>query len=280
MSGSKIRNIAIATLLLINVLFLAVIIFDAVDEARAKREALENVSAILRANGIEINPNSIIEPEPIRTMRTARDTAAEEKIARALLGETVKTDQGVIFSYENPYRGIAFFYSAGDFLVEMIEDAIQSYPYGAIRTVESILHNMEVETAELSTVFESESETERVVAVAAYRGVSVFNGIIEFKFVRGNLEEVRGRYVAGIEATDDGDVISHVATALLVFLSAVRDEDRQDIFCTEIFSIEAGFRHRTVGLAGEGVIEPAWMIITDNGNFMIDDATGEIWVMA
>jgi len=279
MSGSKIRNIAIVSLLLINMLFLAVIIIDAADDVRARREALENVSAILRANGIAINPDLIRDTEPIRTMRTFRDIQSEEKIAQALLWATVKTDQGIIYSYENPNRGIAFFYSAGDFSVQMIEGAIQKTPDGAIRTVESILRNMNIETAEITKLLATEDDIEIITAVAAYRGISVFNGIIEFKFVGDSLKEVSGRYVTGIEPIDESTAISHVGTALLVFLSAVRDESRQDIFCTEIFNIEAGFRHRPIGLFGEGVIEPAWMITTDNGRFMIDDTTGEIWIM-
>lgn len=279
MSGSKIRNIAIVSLVLINMLFLAVIILDAADDAGARRESVENLSAIFKANGITINPGAIREADALRAMRTLRDIQTEETIAQVFLGETVKIDQGVIHTYENPLRGIAFFYSAGDFSIQLFDGIISSSPDEALGMAEYLLSNMGIETTALTVFSDSGNETEIVTATAAYREVSVFNGIIEFVFVRDNLHEVRGRYVAGFEPMEDGAAISYAATALLGFLSAVIDEDRYYVTCTEITYVEAGFRHRIVGLLGEGVVEPAWLLTTDNGRFMIDDITGEIWVL-
>ena len=284
MSGSKIRNIAIVALVLVNALFLSVIIIDAVDDARAQRASVENISAILQANGISIEPDVIRATDALRTMRTARVIEVEESIARALLGETVITDQGVIYLYENAERGIAEFYSGGDFEIRLnVPNTVEWSPYvitddgGALNAVRAVLRDMGIEATHLTNYTCPERYFDIVTAVVAYRGASIFNCTIEFVFSAGFLVTVSGRYVAGVEPAENGAELSNVSSALLRFMAAVRDGDRQDIICTEIMSIEAGFRHRVVGAFGEGVIEPVWLIMTDNGSFMIDDATGEIW---
>jgi len=278
MSGSKIRSIAIVVLILINGLFLGLIISDATEDARAQRESLENISTILINRGIMISPDNIRTDSTIRAMRTARAVEMEQTIARVFLGDTVVTDQGVIFSHENPEKGSALFYSAGHFGVRLNEGVITSES-DSKRTVIRLLEQMGLETDALVTVYNRDSNTEVITVLSAYRGVSIFNCPIEFVFVGENLSSVDGRFVSGIEPIENGAEISHVGAALLAFLSAVKDEDRHDVSCTEIFEVQAGFRYRGVGAAGEGVIDPAWRVRTDNGVFMIDDATGEIWVL-
>ena len=279
MSGSKIRNIAIVSLLLVNIVFLTVIVVDALEYAQAEREAIENVSAILRAGGITIDTEVIRSSETIATMRTARVVEAEATIARALLGETTITDQGGgIYLYENPARGVAEFYSGGDFEIRLIDGAVTSAG-SAAGTVQSLLREMELETTQITAAVDAETSAEIVTAVVAYRGLSIFNCTIDFVFSGDSLIRVEGRYVAGIEPSNDGIVISQVNSALIRFMAAVRDESREEVVCTEIFAVESGFRHRVVGSFGEGVIDPVWLITTDNGRFLFDDLTGETWQM-
>ncbi|MCL2392848.1 MAG: hypothetical protein FWC66_09660 [Oscillospiraceae bacterium] len=275
MSGSKIRNITIVALLVINALFMTFILVDLFNDARSHREAIENTSAILKAGGLMINTDNIESAGVLRTMRTARVIEVEESIARALLGETVMSDHGVISLYKNPERGAAEFYSAGDFEVRLSAGVI--YRAEPLRTVASLLREIELETTQMTATIDPETSNEVVTVWVAYRGTSVFNCFIEFVFDENYLLIVRGRYVAVIEQAEGGATISQVSSALLGFLAAVRDEYRGDITCTEILSVQAGFRHRVVGAFGEGVLDPVWLIATDNGRFLIDDATGEIW---
>ena len=263
----------IAALLLINVFFLAVIFIDTVDKTRSERQAIENVCAVLRAGGIMIDPDDVNGGGAIRTMRTTREDETEALIARAVLGETEMTDQGVILFYESAGRGRAEFASAGDFEIELYEGVITASA-GTVRTVQRILREMKLETSELNLSGEQGSEI--VTAVSAYRGASIFNCTIDFVFDGDSLVTIKGRYVTRVEAAEDGAEISTVGTALLVFLAAVKSEDRQEIDCTRIYEIRAGYMHRVVGSYGESVIDPAWLIMTDAGRYVIVDATGEI----
>jgi len=274
MSTSRVKTLVIAALALINILFLAVIIRDSYADARIDRLAIENVCDVLRSCGITIDPDNVKAGGAIRTMRTSRDDEAEAAIAGAVLGPTDMTDQGGgIYRYNNEKGGVAEFYSAGDFSIRA-DDGVVIRSGGALRSVQALIKDMKLEAVILDVTGSQGSET--VKAVSVYRGTSIFNCAIEFQFRDGKLRTIIGRYVTGISPAEDGSVISQAGTALLGFLSATMDNDREDIECTIIYKVEAGYQHSVVGSFGEGVIDPAWLITTDTGRYIIDDTNGEI----
>jgi len=270
MSISRLKTAAIVALALINAFFLTVIIIDRAAVARSERQAIEDACAVLRAGGITIYPENIFPVGAIRTMRTAREAEAEAMIAQAVLESAEITDQSVIYIYENAQRGTAEFASGGNFEIQLYEGVITNAG-GTIRTVERLLENMGIEISNL--VYAGGQETESVTVVCAYKGASIFNCTIEFTFRGDSLETVKGRYVTGFEAIAGDTEISSVGTALLGFLAEVR---RGTLDCSRIDRIEAGYRHSVVGSFGEGSIDPVWLVITDSGRYIIDDATGAI----
>ena len=275
LSNSRIKTVAIAALALINLFFLTYIIRDAAADARNEREAIENVCTIMRERGIMISPEDVKTGGTIRTMRTSRALEAEEVIAGAILGPTAITDQGVIYLYENAERGSAEFASAGDFEIRLNKGVITNEG-GTLRTVEELLGAVKLESAGMTVTLDQERGIETVVVLGAYREARIFNCSIEFIFGSGSLQTVRGRFVAGVEPAEDDAGISHISTALLGFLAEVRRKERKDVAATQIYRVEPGYRHRVVGSFGEGVLAPAWLISTDAGNYIIDDATGEV----
>ena len=268
MSGSKIKNLTIAALLLLNTFFLIMIIIDRAADAREERQAIEDVCSILRSNGLHITPGNINAGGNLRTMRTVRVSEAEAAIAEAFLGEFTMTDQGVIYLYENEERGTAEF--AGDFEIRLNAGVITGSE-GALRAVLDLLRDMGIETSE--PVISGPPGFETITAVCMYGGAEIFNVSVEFAFFDGYLETVSGRYVTGIEVAEDSSRISSVATALLDFLAAVLSGENES---TRIYNIVAGYQHRVVGPSGEGVLSPAWLVITDTGRYIVDDATGEV----
>jgi len=256
--------------LLLNAFFGALVIIDAAADARSERQAIENACALLRSNGIAIDPDDVAAHGAIRTMKTARVDEAEAMIAQAVLGQTTMRDLGVIYLYENPERGKAEFYSAGDFEIRLNEGAITS-ENGALRTVQGLLGSMGLETT--TQIVSQGPEGETVTVTGAYRGASIFNSTTEFIFIGGSLSAVKGRYVTGIEPMEDGAEMMRAGTALLGFLAWVRGGGDE---CSHISRIEAGYQHSVSGSFGEGVIAPAWLIKADTGWYIMDDATGEV----
>jgi len=273
MSVSRIKTIVIAALVLVNAFFLIIIVADYYADARDERQMIESVCSILQSNGIAINPDNIKTSGALSTMRTARGVEVEAVIAYAFLGTVDMIDKGSIYQYENPERGVADFYSAGDFEIQLQEGVITAAD-SSLRITRELLRDMKLETS--APVVSRSPEGEMVSVDSIYRGASIFNYPIEFYFVGNSLRTVKGRYVAGVELMEDGVEISQVGTALLGFLSAV---NREDIECTEILGVEAGYQHSVVGSFGEGVLAPSWLITTGDGRFLVDSATGEIRVI-
>ena len=270
MGLSKIKTIVIVTLALTNLFFLSLIIFDSVTESRNLRQEIELASAVLLAEGISINPDNIRVDNSIRAMRTSRDFEAEFRIAQAVLGYVNVIDQGLIFRYESVENGVAMFYSAGDFEILLNEGAMDSSA-GPLRVVENILRDMEIET--VGMVRADTPLGEVITVTGAYRNGAIFNNTIEFLFGVNGLEEIRGRYVSGFEPIDDGTAISSIGTVLLRFLSKVTSGESGS---TVIESVEAGYQFRPSGAIGEGIVVPAWLIITDTGRYLTDCETGEM----
>lgn len=266
MSVGRIKTLSIAILLFINVFFLAVIIRDTVADARSERQAMADVCAILSAGGISLDPDNIRGAGPIKMMRTARSLESEAVIARAVLGDAEVTE-GAIYRYESEGRGTAEFSSAGNFEIQL--DAGTFTDSGnPVKAVKNLLRSMKIDTSEIEM-----TEDSTVVAVCSYSGVSIFNCTIEFLFNGENLETITGKNVTGIEAADNARSISTPGTVLLGFLASVKKGDAE---CTRISYVEAGYQHHAAGSFGEGFISPAWLISTDTGRYIVDDATGEI----
>jgi len=272
-SISKTKNIAIALLVFINVFLLAVIIIDNIADARDERNSLENTCAVMQAGGVGVDPENIKAGTGLRTMRTVRGDEAEEAIARAVLGDTEMTDQGVIYLYENPHNGTALFASAGDFEITLNRGVVTAGD-GKLREVQRILRDMAIETSSVESIHGNESET--FIAVCRYSEYEIFNCIIEFIWDENDLQTIKGRYVTGFEIAEGGTGLSSVSTALLAFLAAVKNENRDDISFSYIYSMESGYQHRVVGAFGEGEIIPSWLVFTDTGRYIFDSATGEI----
>jgi hypothetical protein len=241
MGVSRIKSIAIVVLLLINAFFGAVIAIDTTNNARIERLTIEYACDVMRSAGITIDADAINTNSSIKTMRTARQDEAEAMIAQAVLGETVMTDLGAIFLYENAGRGTAEFYSAGDFEIRL-NNAVITNENGTLRTVRELLNDMGLETA--SQIVAIGQESEIVTVVEAYKGVSIFNCITEFTFSNGSLQTITGRHVTVVEPASNGGEMMPASTALLGFLAWVRNDNA---ICTRIEKIEAGYQRRVSG---------------------------------
>ena len=275
MERSQVKTIAIIALALINLFFLSLIIIDFALETRDTRLEIELAATALAGEGISINPDEININRNIFAMITTRDMDAELRIAQTLLGDVEIIDQGLIFRYENPEKGVAQFYSAGDFEIVFRQASIPIEPGAELNVAAGKLSEMGIQRAGIQSSVINGSKV--VTATGAYGGAAIFNNTIEFVFdsnILGGhyLSSIRGRYISGFEPIENGRQISTVGSVLLGFMANVRSGE---IESRNILSIEPGFQFRPSGAIGEGIISPAWLITTETGGYIADCETGE-----
>jgi hypothetical protein len=249
---TRLKNIVILALIIVNALFLVFFIGRLVKEHSDKKEALMNLSALFERNGIHIDTGNIREGGTLSGLLVSRNTQKEQLLAEKLLGQTEVTENGGIYTYTGK-DGQAVFRSGGTF-----EITFSSRVYGGISSVrstaKSLLQTMGIETVSLSVAGEQENET--VDALCSWERQPIFNCRILFVFKDGGLSKISGRYAANISVTDGRTDMSSCATSMMYFLDEVRNGR---ISCSQIFRIEPGYKLKASG----DLISPVWRVVTD-----------------
>ena len=111
MQWSKIKNIVILILLVVNALLLAQVGYREMESARYRRQARDEAALLLAQSGIRVDVASLPEDPGLLSMRCERDSGEEAVLAEALLGSGAEQPDGS-FSGE---RGTVWFYSSVEF---------------------------------------------------------------------------------------------------------------------------------------------------------------------
>jgi hypothetical protein len=264
-SASKLKNLVIAALLLINVFFAAILLYDRGGEALERQRALDNIRTVLANGGVAISISAPREGGDLRALSTSRDTAAEESVALALIGSAERVDLGGnIFAFENE-KGRATFNMGGEFAVELVYSAETG---DALTVARRVLRATGIETTEPEVHGSDGDET--VATICAYKKTPVFNCPVSLEFEGGQLTRVSGRMPTGVRA-GGGAGIAGLESVLLRFGEAVRS----GIACSEVYDAIPGYRFY-VGAFGEGELAPGWRLVTDVGVFFVNSLTNEV----
>ena len=116
MQSSRLKNIIILILALVN-LFLLASLFSRFSARRESREqTTAQLTELFAANGMTLSPDAVSFQPPPTGGTLARDTAQDRQMASLLLGDGLSySDQGGgIWSYDSP-DGAAVFRSGGSF---------------------------------------------------------------------------------------------------------------------------------------------------------------------
>jgi hypothetical protein len=264
---SKIKNLVIAALVILNIVFLGSFLWRQITEETGHREALENLSTVMAQNGIALDPQAVYEGEALPFLKTSRDTSGEKLVAEAVLGDTVKTDQGGnIFCYTGR-DGEALFRNGGEFEFMLNQGAI-GIGKGAEDTAERLLKAMRVDAVISKTEGEIGSET--VKAVCSWGKTLIYNCSITFEYQNGYLIKINGKRATNIQSTDEYIEMSSAETAVLSFLDAVKNGKYS---CTVINSVSPGYYLTSVSEVDVGELNAVWRIVTDTGTYYVNAST-------
>jgi hypothetical protein len=267
---SKIKNLVIAALVLLNIVFLVSFLWGKISEDANHRKALEYLSTVMAQNGIALDTKVIDEGEELQYLKTSRDRTGEERAVEAILGETVMTDQGGnIFYYKSQDGdGEALFQNGGVFDFALKKGVIE-ISGSAEATVKRLLQGMAI-NADVGQA-EDGNGHQTVTAVCSWGKTPIYNCIITFEFTDGSLVRINGKRAMNIEATDEKIGMYGAETAILSFLEEV---NKGEINCTKIECVRSGYYLVSASAVDNGELKAVWQLVTDNGTYYVDASTG------
>ena len=266
----KIKNIVIAVLLAANLVFLAIVVSDAVAAKRTENETMENLTSLCERSGISLEIDEIAPDTEAVTYAARRSVEAEKKIADTLLGDTeARESGGNVYSYTGE-RGTAVFRTGGEFSAS-IEPGTLKADRDPAGYAEKLLQEAGVsaETISVSAV----PDGTMVLAVCTMDHAKIWNCTVEMELDgESYVREIEGRVFCGTSVRTEGTGITSAPTALIAFISAVKSEEAS---CTRILDAELGYMMSATPF-GVTDLSPAWRITADTGEWFIDAGTGEL----
>ena len=273
MDWSKLKNIIILILLLVNGFLLVLVVGQSIQVDRYQRSALTQAGEILAQNGISVDDTLLrqVQGLSLSPLSVRRNLQRELELARLLLGEdTVRTDQGGgLYGYDSG-RGSALFRPNGDLSVTF------SVPEGGgedpARHAAALLDTLGLE-AELIQQQALAGDSQALTFRQLVNGVPVYSCQLVFAYEDGQLRTIQGAALTGdIQPAQSAGDIQDLPTALIRFLSGVLTSG--DV-CSAIEDLQLGYRgSQTFG--EESVLSPVWLISTNISDYYLDAATGEL----
>ncbi len=269
MDSSKIKNLIIVILLLVNLFLAAMVLHDRIEEIRAENQAIADVSAAYAASGIELSAD-LRWNDKLVGCNLSRDLNKENALVKSVIGTSMVEDLGGNILYYKGTKGEARFRGTGEFEIVMTAKAIP-VSGSPLDTAKNVLADMGYRTDVSRAVVDSASGSTTVTLVCMYRGDNVYNCIVSFLFTPDYLMMINGRRPLEWSADGESSAIS-APTALMRFLAEMRE---RGAVCSELRTLELGYS-MTASASGEGSLTPYWCILTDAGQYYINAVTGRI----
>lgn len=269
MDSSKIKNLIIVILLLVNLFLAAMVLHDRIETARAEKQALSDVSAAFSASGIELSADLRLR-EKLGGCSLSRDLNKENALVRSVIGTSMVEDLGGNILYYKGTKGEARFRGTGEFEIVLTARAIP-VSGSPLETAKDVLADMGYKTDTSRAVVDSASGSTTVTLLCTYRGNSVYNCSVSFLFTPDYLMMINGRRPLEWSADGESSAIS-AQTVLMRFLAEIRE---RGTVCSEVRELELGYS-MTASASGEGSLTPYWCIYTDAGQYYVNAMTGRI----
>ena len=271
MEWHRLKNIIILILLLLNGFLLVLVAGRWQEAAEYDRTALEQTVEVLAGRGIAVDVDGLSAAGTLPPLSLERDPDAEQKLARALLGEAVESDSrgGGLYLYRGALGEVSV--RAGGELSAALADDPAWDAAGPEGHAAALLKKMGVSARLL------DAETREGRTVVRFRQlwnkVPVFSCEVEFIYENGRLRIFQGTLLIAGQGTEEaGDILS-LPTALMRFLDGVTASG--DV-CSAIRSMEAGYLIAAQPLSGGVRLTAVWLVSSNTADYYLDGATGAL----
>ena len=271
MEGTKIKNIVIVILLLLNGFLLFLVGGRWFEDSHSHESARSSAIQVIRNSGVILEESAVPKEMSLTPMQAQRDLERENKLAEGLLGGgiTVEALGGEVYRYTGEHGWIQF-HSTGEFMAEFEAEAFPVSGEPA-RYAAAMLSTLDFDGQVLEdTVVDAAGE----VTFRQMLGETPLLGCQATVHCRdGRLVSItQGRRLLGEPRKTVGEESMSIATALMRLYNGLKDLG--DIY-TRIESITPAYTMR-VSISGPVRLDPVWYVKTDTGSYQMDTHTGRI----
>lgn len=264
MESTRLKNIVIWILVLVNVFLLISLALRKSAEIRAWQCASVELTELFAADGIALDASLIPNLTPPPAKQLTRSTEMERALTSYLLeGDLIKADEGGgIFSYQNK-NGFGRFHSSGKFEIT-----------GQMGDADGEAFCRKFCSTYGYRDFHFTSEQHNTATAVQYSdNLPSINCTATFLLQKGRLVSVSGTRASNTYVITDGGSENRTAhTALTLFLKARRDSGT---VVSAITSIDVCYELER-GQTADMNLVPVWRIGTDTVNFYVNCHTGAV----
>lgn len=267
MPWTKLKNIILVILAIVDLLLLGLVAGPAYQSRRQLERAREEAVQFLRSRGVQVEDSAIPQSVDLLPQTVERDLEGEERAAAALLGSPVAAEArgGEVYRYYNE-NGSVQFHSDGAVSAQLEPSA---FPLGQDRRA-GCLALMERMGLKGTILEEGEDE---LIFRQSWQGSPLFTQQLTLSCRDGGLAAITaGRQLLGRPQEDTARTTLSAATALIGFLNGV---NALGDVCNRIDAIQPGYT-AAPSLSGPTVLTPVWRFITDTGAYQLDTVTGAV----
>lgn len=272
MEGTKIKNIVILILLLLNGFLLFLVGDRWFEDSHSHETARNSAIQVIRAGGVELEEAAVPRAMTLEHMQASRDLALECGLAAELLGSTVSVEArgGEVYRYYNG-NGWVQFHSTGEFMAGF---ELSVFPLAGQETIQhgaDVLRRLGFDGQMLeNTVTDGDGS---ITFRQSWKGAPVLGCQATLNYRDGSLVSITSaRRLLGEPHHGTGEEALPVASALMRLYNGLKELG--DIY-TRIDSIAPAYT-MSVSLSGPARLTPVWYIRTDTGTYQMDTQTGQL----
>lgn len=272
MEGTRIKNIVILILLLLNGFLLFLVGGRWAEDTHSHETARSSAIEIIRADGVALAEDAVPGDMKLTHMQAVRDTVWEKELAAGLLGGAVSVEArgGEVYRYQNT-NGWIQFHSTGEFAAELEPAAFSLGEQTAAQHGTALLERMGFECRLLNDTTQGGQGS--ITVRQLYKGVPVLGCQATLVYRDGGLAGiVDARRMPGVPQHKAGENSLSVASALMRLYNGLKELG--DIY-TRIDSITPAYT-MSVARSGTADLTPVWYVQTDTGAYQMDTQTGQI----
>ena len=275
MQASKIKNVFLLALVLVNVFLLILVIPQIGQTKNSDEKAGQELEQIFQKRGIELDWSVVPRELELYELELDGDSTAEQNAASLLLGSAMLMDEGeglVSNSYVGQ-KGAAEFHKSGAFSAVLTEK--ENAGADIAQAGQTLLESMGFSIHGDVTLTRESAGKYLVTATQSLEGVPVYSSQAILSYDNYCLAEVTGVWYSTYQGHMGSEKCVSAVTALVSFLSS---QDELGWLCTSIEEVSQGYIEEATPSLGAARLVPVWRIRTDTGEFYVNGLTKEVSV--